>query len=223
MARHMADHSRAASSSTSAPGRAPVRPHKVVFLGDVSTGKTSLIQQFMYRKFDATYQATVGVDFMSKVICREGRGAVRLQLWDTAGQERFRALIPGYLRDASACIIVYDITSRSSFSSVSSWVEMVLQDRDRETLTLALVGNKLDLEAQRVVRIEEGEALAKDSGMLFFEASARTAERVDAVFDGVAHALADEPLGERRCFEDEIILHPPAGDKKRKHHRKRCC
>jgi Ras-related protein Rab-6A len=64
----------------------------------------------MYDTFDNTYQATIGIDFLSKTMYLEDR-TVRLQLWDTAGQERFRSLIPSYIRDSSVAIVVYDITS----------------------------------------------------------------------------------------------------------------
>lgn len=69
----------------------------------------------MYDTFDNTYQATIGIDFLSKTMYLEDR-TVRLQLWDTAGQERFRSLIPSYIRDSSVAVIVYDITSESACS-----------------------------------------------------------------------------------------------------------
>ncbi|NWR99438.1 RAB6A protein, partial [Motacilla alba] len=82
-------------------------------------GKTSLITRFMYDSFDNTYQATlgflislqatIGIDFLSKTMYLEDR-TIRLQLWDTAGQERFRSLIPSYIRDSAAAVVVYDIT-----------------------------------------------------------------------------------------------------------------
>ncbi|KDN35566.1 hypothetical protein RSAG8_11481, partial [Rhizoctonia solani AG-8 WAC10335] len=72
---------------------APLKRTKIVLLGDQSVGKTSLITRFMYDTFDNTYQATIGIDFLSKTMYLDDR-TVRLQLWDTAGQERFRSLIP---------------------------------------------------------------------------------------------------------------------------------
>ena len=65
----------------------------------------------MYDTFDNTYQATIGIDFLSKTMYLEDR-TVRLQLWDTAGQERFRSLIPSYIRDSTVAVVVYDITSK---------------------------------------------------------------------------------------------------------------
>ncbi|KAG6495644.1 hypothetical protein ZIOFF_043470 [Zingiber officinale] len=96
--------------------------YKLVFLGDQSVGKTSIITRFMYDKFDITYQATIGIDFLSKTMYLEDR-TVRLQLWDTAGQERFRSLIPSYIRDSSVAIIVYDISSNFTFCRAYVGVE----------------------------------------------------------------------------------------------------
>lgn len=68
------------------------------------------ITRFMYDSFDNTYQATIGIDFLSKTMYLEDR-TVRLQLWDTAGQERFRSLIPSYIRDSTVAVVVYDVTN----------------------------------------------------------------------------------------------------------------
>ena len=87
-----------------------VRKVKVVFLGEQSVGKTSIITKFMFDTFENAYQATIGIDFLVKVVQTKDR-TVRLQLWDTAGQERFRSLIPSYIRDSTVAVIVYDITS----------------------------------------------------------------------------------------------------------------
>jgi GTPase SAR1 family protein len=82
-------------------------------LGDQGTGKTSIIKAFMYGSFDHNYQATIGIDFLSKTMYLDDR-TVRLQIWDSAGQERFRSLIPSYIRDSSVAVVVYDITSRGA-------------------------------------------------------------------------------------------------------------
>jgi Ras-related protein Rab-6A len=88
--------------------------YKVVFLGDQSVGKTSIIHRFIYDSFDENYQATIGIDFMSHKMYIEDK-IIILNLWDTAGQERFKSLIPSYIKDAAVAIVIYDITSRQSF------------------------------------------------------------------------------------------------------------
>ena len=125
-------------------------------------GKTSLISRFMYDKFDNSYQATIGIDFLSKTMYLEDR-TVRLQLWDTAGQERFRALIPSYIRDSSVAVVVYDVSSRASFLSTTRWIDEVRTERGADVI-IVLVGNKTDLAERREVSVEEGDERARETG-----------------------------------------------------------
>ncbi|KAG6497557.1 hypothetical protein ZIOFF_045458 [Zingiber officinale] len=188
--------------------------YKLVFLGDQSVGKTSIITRFMYDKFDNTYQATIGIDFLSKTMYLEDR-TVRLQLWDTAGQERFRSLIPSYIRDSSVAVIVYDVASRQSFLNTSKWIEEVHTERGSDVI-IVLVGNKTDLVDKRgnlvyghnvkiglqqngkfvvkycglqQVSIEEGEGKAQELGDMFIETSAKAGFNIKALFRKIAAAL----------------------------------
>ena len=77
-----------------------------------------------------------------------------MQLWDTAGQERFKSLIPGYLRDSHGIILVYDVTNRESFDNLSGWIDYVKEHRGDDVTTF-VIGNKTDLEEERVVTQEE--------------------------------------------------------------------
>ena len=173
---------------TRAPPTHAVAKHKLVFLGDQAVGKTSLITRFMYDSFDRQYQATIGVDFLSKTLTLEDR-TVRLQLWDTAGQERFRSLIPSYIRDSSAAVVVYDITSRASFNNMFSWIESIREERGDHVVIL-IVGNKSDLQSEkREVSKEEAERAATDLGVLFMEASAKSGANVKAIFRKLAMTL----------------------------------
>ncbi|KAJ3049220.1 Ras- protein Rab-6A [Rhizophlyctis rosea] len=165
----------------------PLRKFKLVFLGEQSVGKTSLITRFMYDTFDNTYQATIGIDFLSKTMYLEDR-TVRLQLWDTAGQERFRSLIPSYIRDSSVAVVVYDITNRNSFMNTEKWVEDVRAERGNDVI-IVLVGNKTDLSDKRQVSTEEGERKAKEFNVMFIETSAKAGYNVKALFRKIAQAL----------------------------------
>ncbi|KAI8904429.1 ras family-domain-containing protein [Gorgonomyces haynaldii] len=165
----------------------PLRKFKLVFLGEQSVGKTSIITRFMYDSFDNTYQATIGIDFLSKTMYLEDR-TVRLQLWDTAGQERFRSLIPSYIRDSSVAIVVYDITNQNSFINTSKWIEDVRAERGDDVI-IVLVGNKTDLTEKRQVSTEEGEKKAKEFNVMFIETSAKAGYNIKALFKKIAHAL----------------------------------
>lgn len=165
----------------------PLRKFKLVFLGEQSVGKTSLITRFMYDSFDNTYQATIGIDFLSKTMYLEDR-TVRLQLWDTAGQERFRSLIPSYIRDSSVAVVVYDITNVNSFQQTNKWIDDVRAERGNDVIIM-LVGNKTDLAEKRQVATESGEGKAKELNVMFIETSAKAGHNVKQLFRKVASAL----------------------------------
>ncbi|KAG8447637.1 hypothetical protein GDO86_014955 [Hymenochirus boettgeri] len=158
----------------------PLRKFKLVFLGEQSVGKTSLITRFMYDSFDNTYQATIGIDFLSKTMYLEDRTQVRLQLWDTAGQERFRSLIPSYIRDSTIAVVVYDITNLNSFQQTSKWIDDVRTERGSDVIIM-LVGNKTDLADKRQITTEGGEQRAKELSVMFIETSAKTGYNVKQV------------------------------------------
>eukprot|EP00892_Ulva_mutabilis_P007333 jgi/Ulvmu1/4972/UM207_0016.1 len=161
--------------------------YKLVFLGDQSVGKTAIICRFMYDKFDTAYQATIGIDFISKTMYLEDR-TVRLQLWDTAGQERFRSLIPSYIRDSSVAVVVYDVTNRQSFLNTTRWIEEVRTERGSDVI-IVLVGNKTDLVDKRQVSIEEGDSKAREFNVMFIETSAKAGFNIKALFRKVAGSL----------------------------------
>jgi len=160
--------------------------YKLVFLGDESVGKTSIITRFMYEHFDDTYQATIGIDFLSKTIYMPDR-VVRLQLWDTAGQERFRSLIPSYIRDSSVAIVVFSIDNRQSFANVGQWIDVVRSERGNEVV-IVMVGNKIDLQNREVSKTE-GEEKAHNLGVVYIETSAKEATNVKKLFSDVAMKL----------------------------------
>ncbi|CAF3785936.1 unnamed protein product [Rotaria magnacalcarata] len=194
----------------------PLRKFKLVFLGEQSVGKTSLITRFMYDSFDNTYQATIGIDFLSKTMYLEDR-TVRLQLWDTAGQERFRqyikSLIPSYIRDSTVAVVVYDITNSNSFQQTSRWIEEVRAERGSDVIIM-LVGNKTDLADKRQVSTADGEQKAKDFNVMFIETSAKAGYNVKQLFRRVAAALPGMDIPETTSeFRNNVILsHVPPKD-----------
>ncbi|XP_069468566.1 ras-related protein Rab-6A-like isoform X6 [Ambystoma mexicanum] len=182
----------------------PLRKFKLVFLGEQSVGKTSLITRFMYDSFDNTYQATIGIDFLSKTMYLEDR-TMRLQLWDTAGQERFRSLIPSYIRDSASAIVVFDITNLNSFQQTSKWIDDVRTERGSDVIIM-LVGNKTDLADKRQVSIEEGERKAKELNVMYIETSAKAGYNVKQLFRRVAAALPGMDSTPEKSKEDMIDI-----------------
>jgi Ras-related protein Rab-6A len=184
-----------------------IKSQKVIFIGDPSVGKTSVITRYIYGAFDTHYQATVGIDFVSKVVAVGPDRSVKLQLWDTAGQERFQSLIPSYLRDTAACVVVYDVTSRKSFDSVKKWVEVVRKERGEESgVVMFLIANKKDLTDMREVSSEEGEQLANKFSMTFSELSAKTGSGVPELFLSIAQKMPSEVPHQNHDNNVEISL-----------------
>ena len=155
-----------------------VTRHKVIFIGDANTGKTSIINRIIDNPFNDTYEVSIGIDFMSKNIRFRGQN-IKIQIWDSAGQEKYKGLIPSYVRNSSIVFIVYDISNRTSFENVQNWINFV---KNIEKTTMILCGNKNDLD--REVNTNEGEEIAKSEGILFFECSAKTNENIKNMFYG---------------------------------------
>ena len=153
-----------------------VTRHKIIFVGDASTGKTSIINRIIDNPFNDTYEVSIGIDFMSKNIKFRGQ-SIKIQIWDSAGQEKYKGLIPSYIRNSSIVFIVYDVSSRSSFDNIPKWIDFV---KNIEKTTMILCGNKIDLD--RDVNTNEGEEIAKKEGILFFECSAKTNENIKNLF-----------------------------------------
>ncbi|CAO2841507.1 unnamed protein product [Amaranthus hypochondriacus] len=161
---------------------------KLVILGDMGTGKTSLVLRFVKGQFYDYQESTIGAAFFTEVLSIND-GNVKLDIWDTAGQERYHSLAPMYYRGAAAAVVVYDITSKESFEKARRWTQELLRQANPCIFT-ALVGNKADLHEKREVDTEVAEQYARENGLHFFEASAKTAQNVNELFLQIAKTLA---------------------------------
>ena len=130
-----------------------INNYKIVVLGDINVGKTSILSRFRYGSFDQSYMPTLGIDFFTKNLFYEDK-TIRLILWDTAGQERFRSLIPSYLKNADCIIIVYDITNKDSFNSLAHWLNDAKNNTIEGTI-FVICGNKIECSAQNGEGIKE--------------------------------------------------------------------
>lgn len=126
--------------------------YKIIVVGESGTGKSNIITQFVENRFNEFTRTTMGVDFKTKHIQLYGIN-ISLQLWDTAGQERFRSMGSSYYHNSCGVIIVYDITRRSTFEKIESWIDEIKKnlDVDISEIEVMIIGNKTDLEKKRTV------------------------------------------------------------------------
>lgn len=198
---------------------------KFVIIGDAAVGKSSLLVRLTDQRFLSKPDPTLGVEFGSKLIVIQEEGkTVKLQCWDTAGTESFRSITRSYYRGAAGALLVYDVTSRASFEHARGWLNDVREHAD-PNLTCILVANKVDLcepededgkaergevttsppqsmksRPKREVSRAEGEQLAKEEGLLFIEASAKTGENVDKAFEEATRDILSKI--KRGVFDD---------------------
>ncbi len=173
---------------------------KVMILGNSGVGKTSLLEQYVNRAFSGAYKVTIGADFLTKDLDVEG-SKIKLQIWDTAGQEKYRSLSVAYYRGADACLLVYDITDKTSFKDLDKWLEAFLAQLSEDKakrFPIVLLGNKAD-KKERIVTPEMAKKwCVAHEDMQFFETSAKTRQGVDDAFEQIAK------MSVKRSSEEEM-------------------
>eukprot|EP01117_Protostelium_nocturnum_P010224 TRINITY_DN3667_c0_g1_i1.p1 TRINITY_DN3667_c0_g1~~TRINITY_DN3667_c0_g1_i1.p1 ORF type:complete len:205 (+),score=53.80 TRINITY_DN3667_c0_g1_i1:151-765(+) len=179
---------------------------KLVLLGESAVGKSSLVLRFVKGHFLEFQESTIGAAFLAQTVCLNDT-TVKFEIWDTAGQERYHSLAPMYYRGAQAAVIVYDITNHESFERAQEWVKE-LQRQGSPNIVMALAGNKVDLEANRRVSIEEAQAFCDENGLLFMETSAKTATNVNELFVAIAKKLPKQQ--QPRASGRMAVVDPPS-------------
>ena len=156
--------------------------YKILLLGDSSVGKTCFLMRYTDNTFQEIHLSTIGLDYKLKNVQLEDGKFVKIQIWDTAGQDRFRSITKNYYKGAHGIILLYDITDRRSFDNVKTWIEQIREEVG-DKVSIILVGNKIDEVDGRKVKTEEGEKVANEIGLSFFECSAKTGENIDMIFN----------------------------------------
>lgn len=140
-------------------------------------------------------------------------------MWDTAGQERFKSLIPSYLKNAHSIILTFDITVKSSFSSLNQWLKDI-KNQVKENVLIIIVGNKIDLKSKRTVTQEEAEKFCSEKELQYVETSAITGEGIKKLFEIITRSFYDNPP-EYAEKDKTIVLDQPEDINKPK--KKKCC
>ena len=153
---------------------------KIVVVGDSGVGKTNLIRRFIQDDFQSNSKATVGVEFFSKSF-KINDNVFKIEIWDTAGQERYKSITAAYYKGAKGGLVVYDVTSKTSFDNVDNWVSEIKEKASTDMKTM-MIGNKIDLKDERQVSTEEALEKAKLLELPLMEASALDSTNVKQAF-----------------------------------------
>lgn len=163
---------------------------KVLLIGESGVGKTCILLRFSEDSFPIVHQTTIGVDFKQKMINYKDK-SVKIQIWDTAGQERFRTLTNSFYKKANGIILVYDVTNENSFFNVKNWLKQVDLLADPGVIKM-IVGNKCDEDSElRKVKFEDGEKLAKEMKIPYFETSAKNNVNITHIFNQITKFIID--------------------------------
>lgn len=182
--------------------------YKVIIIGSSSAGKSSLLYSFSDDTFNHNFITTCGIDFKTHTF-DIGDKKLNFVFFDSCGQERFRSITASYYKKASGILLVYDITNKSSFDELGSWMDELNQYCDQK-LPKILIGNKFDLAQDRQVSYEEAYTFAQSLDIDFFETSAKTAFNVKKVFEKIAMQISRDDCDhvKIKIEEEPIVLKP---------------
>ena len=154
---------------------------KILTIGESGVGKTCVLRRFVENKFLKNHLATIGIDFKTKTLNINNQ-EIKLKIWDTAGQERFRNITTQYYKGADGIVLVYDVTDEASYEKIREWMEQILSNTQKEEIGLVLLGNKCDMEPRNVTE-EQGNKMAGELGINYFETSALSGQGINDAFE----------------------------------------
>ena len=157
---------------------------KILLLGDSTVGKTCFLMRFTENTFQEIHMSTIGLDYRFKKMPVDDGKEATVQIWDTAGQDRFRAITKNYYKGAHGIILIYDVTNQKTFENVRNWVTQIRENASEKAI-IYIVGNKIDDKQNKVVTKEDGEKMAKEFDLKFFEASAKEDINIAPTFEAL--------------------------------------
>ena len=195
---------------------------KVLTLGDASVGKSSIVLRYSDNKFNEAWLSTIGVDSKRKIVKIKGE-TVKVSIWDTAGQEKFQNIVKQYYNGANGVLLIFDITNKKSFDKINFWYKDLKQSVNIDEIFVCLVGNKIDLEENRVISKEEAEEYARENNMQYLEVSAKTGEGIKELFDEATNKVMDKILINEKEDNDEKLRTSFLNPEDFKPKKKKCC
>ncbi|KFD52456.1 hypothetical protein M513_06653 [Trichuris suis] len=170
------------------------RTLKILVIGDIGTGKTSIIRRYVHNLFSSDYQATIGVDFALKILRWNSSTLLRLQFWDIAGQERFNSMTRVYYRGAAGALIVSDVGRASTMEGAARWKEDLnakCRTYGGSSVPAVLMVNKCDLikQAGKDVRDKIDQFVAKHGFAGWFPTSAKEGTGIEDAVNQLCNCI----------------------------------
>ena len=188
---------------------------KILVVGDSTVGKTNFIRMFIENKFNQNYMTTSGIDLKTSSIEIKNK-KIRVQLWDTAGQEKYKAITKNLFLKVQAALIVYDITNEETFNNLKTWVRSIKEECGKQ-IQMLIIGNKNDLNEERVVDKNIAMEYAKEEKIDYLETSSKTGDNIQK-----AISLLCEKVLENTEFTNDFSFTLDATTVSNKNKRK-CC
>ena len=161
---------------------------KIILLGDVSVGKTAIMNRYMYGQYNNEYECTINPQSRIKEYQIDEDIIAKITIWDTCGEEKFKALTRQYYRDTNGILLIFDLCNRDTFLNLNNWLNEINEIAPKE-VSIVIVGNKVDM--KREVSLEEVQKFAQDNLLTYYEISAKNGINVDLAFEKLAREIIE--------------------------------
>jgi small GTP-binding protein len=193
---------------------------KVLIVGEMGTGKTSLIRQYVQGFFSEFYKPTIGVDVANKDFDWDDNTSISLQLWDIAGQERYGNMTHIYYQEAVAAFVIFDVTRVTSLEIVAQWkkdIDLKVLTSEDKPIPCLLLANKIDLcqDGRWARSAEEMQAYVEEHGFIgFFTTSARDGTNTDEAVKTLVKYVLEHKIEPSSAKDDKgVDIAAPTGQR----------
>ena len=204
-----------------------LKVNKVIIIGMLGVGKTSIIHSLMNNEVDKEYSPTMSLD-IKHIQAKVNDKIIQIQIWDSCGNDKLAQQMPNLFKDAFIAIIVYAINNKKSFEELKKWYNLV-KEYSFDNI-IFLIGNKSDLEEEREITKENVETFKNnyDDIKIFFETSALNHENMDKLLDNIVISIYEKDINDENKLDNaikggRITLNKEEFTKKRKKKKKKFC
>ena len=193
---------------------------KLITLGNAGVGKTSILQRYLYDKFNINSESTIGIELSYKEIILENNERVTLKIIDTCGQEKYRSLSKSYFKNTDGVLFVFDLSNIESFKEITDWIKLFNENHNgKEKVPKCLVGSKCDLEKK--VTDDKIKEVSQKYNLHYYETSAKDNFNINKLFEDMSKILYEnKKLNKNEKQKSIKIINQKIEEKPKK---RNCC